>query len=232
MMKKSKYAYCESCDKDVRFNIIEQQIESEFRGVKYTFLYKKAVCKHCGEHVYPVSVGKENELSERDAYKKAAGLLTSKEIIAIRKKLGLTQEGLADLIGCGAKNIARYESGLFQIRAIDNAIRALANEEPNEVNKALGEELKKARSEKHITLKELSKETNVSENAISNFEKGIDPSLMRLNDLFKALDKHILITVVPNQKKSKRIGSAKKEMGEFDLKLDEFNSIPFEGFKN
>lgn len=188
-MKKSKYAYCESCDKDVRFNIIEEEIQSEFRGTKYTFLYKKAVCKHCGEHVYPVSVGRENELTERDAYKKAAGLLTSKEIIEIRKKLGLTQEGLANLIGCGAKNIARYENGLFQIKTIDNAIRALAKEkDERDLNKQFANYLTRAMEETSISSNELSKLTQIKKEEIEDMKNGVgNPTFKKANKLIKAL---------------------------------------------
>ena len=188
-MKKSKYAYCESCDKDVRFNIIEQEIKSEYRGVHYTFLYKKAVCKHCGEHVYPVSVGRENEISLRDAYKKAAGLLTSKEIIEIRKKLGLSQEGLARLIHCGVKNIARYETGAIQIRSIDNAIRELVNvKEEKDLNEQFGNYLSKAMKEKNISSSELSKLTQIKTEEIENIKNGLgNPTFNKANKLIKAL---------------------------------------------
>lgn len=126
-MKQSKYAYCEKCDKDVAFNTQNEMREITFKGITFSYLHKKAICKHCKDEVFPYTLGKENYISMTDAYKKTIGLLTSKEIIDIRKKMKLSQTELANRIGCGAKNIARYESGAIQIQSIDNAIRNISN---------------------------------------------------------------------------------------------------------
>lgn len=218
-MRQSKYGYCDICDQDVEYDVILETRQSEYKGIKFSYVFKKAVCKHCGNQVFPVSVGTENQISRTDEYKKICGLLTSKEMVSIRKKLSLSQDRLAKLVGCGAKNIARYETGAIQIRSIDNAIRMLANKnnllESEDLNKQFANHLNKAIREKNISIKELSNETKLSESEIINFEKGIDQSLIRLSDLFKALDQKVLITIVPNEKKSKRIGSAKKEMNGF-----------------
>ena len=69
-----------------------------------------------------------------DEYKKRVGLLTSKEIIAIRKKLNLTQEGLARIMGCGLKTITRYENGAIQDKVFDNFIRCLELMHDNKVH--------------------------------------------------------------------------------------------------
>ena len=133
-MKKSKSAYCDICDKDVTFNIIEETETIKTHDVgDLSFLYKKAVCKHCGNEVNPVSYTHENILSMHDAHKKKLGFLTSKEIKEIRKKLGLTQEGLAKLMGCGLKTITRYENGAIQDRVFDNFIRCLELMHDNKV---------------------------------------------------------------------------------------------------
>ena len=89
------------------------------------YTYLEARCKKCGEKVHPVSIGKINEISKYDAYKKLMGLLTSREIIDIRKENGLSQTGLAKIIGCGEKNIARYENGAIQTKMIDRLIKDL-----------------------------------------------------------------------------------------------------------
>ena len=196
-MRQSKYAYCEMCDKDVRFNIIEEERENEINDIKYIYLYKKAVCKHCGEQVFPVSVGRENEITRRDAYKKAAGLLTSKEMIEIRKKLGLSQEGLARLIHCGAKNIARYETGAIQIRSIDNAIRELAKvKEEKDLNKQFANYLSKAMEAKSISSNELSKLTQIKIEEIEDMKNGVgNPTFNKANKIIKALGISFTLTL-------------------------------------
>lgn len=57
-----------------------------------------------------------------DAYKSAAGLLTSEEIVAIRKKHGLFAERFAPLLGFGAKTVMRYENGAIQSKEADYLI--------------------------------------------------------------------------------------------------------------
>ncbi len=125
MMKRSKYAYCEKCDNDVEFKVIEETRRGNLKGVSFNYIFKKAVCKRCGEQVFPVSIGKENYIAFTDGYKSAVGLLTSKEIIQIRKELKLSQTAMAKKISCGEKNIARYEMGAIQLQSIDQAIRNL-----------------------------------------------------------------------------------------------------------
>ena len=124
-MKKREKAWCESCDKDVHYSLEEITITSTIHGVTFNHPYYRAHCEHCGEIVSPYSITNLNIITMYDEYKKHVGLLTSKEIISIRKKLGLTQEGLAKLMGCGLKTITRYENGAIQDRVFDNFIRCL-----------------------------------------------------------------------------------------------------------
>ena len=123
-MKKEK-AYCQVCDIDVDYYVKESTREGKIRGFTFTYPFLEAYCVKCNERVFPRSIGKTNWINELDAYKKKVGLLTSKEIIEIRKKLGLTQQGLAELMGCGLKTITRYENGGIQDRVFDNFIRCL-----------------------------------------------------------------------------------------------------------
>lgn len=126
MIKREK-AFCENCDNDVLFDVIEETRKGKIRGIEITYVYYKAVCKKCGERVFPVSLGKKNQISMFDAYKKKCGLLTSDEIIRIRKERKLTQIQLAKLMGCGDKTIARYENGAIQDKVFDNFLRLIGN---------------------------------------------------------------------------------------------------------
>lgn len=54
------------------------------------------------------------------------GFLTDQDIRRIRKKLGLTQREIAEKLGVGEKNFARYENlSVRQSKAMDNLLRIL-----------------------------------------------------------------------------------------------------------
>ena len=187
-------------DKDVDYYIIETTRTATIDGLTYTYPIKEAHCKYCGDYVDPVSNGRENYILRSDAHKKALGLLTSVEIKEIRKKLHLSQTKLAKLIGVGEKNIARYESGERQIKAIDDAIRRIANQNSKcdiVFNKQIGELLTKTRLESKLTVEDLSRKTKIAEKDITSIENGTgDPKLSKITKLFKSLGKSITITVI------------------------------------
>ena len=67
----------------------------------------------------------ENLLRGRDAYRAKYGLLTSDQIIGIRKKYTLTQKELSNLLGWGDITISRYETKQIQEETYDNLLRML-----------------------------------------------------------------------------------------------------------
>ena len=67
----------------------------------------------------------ENLLRARNAYRVKHGLLTSEEIVAIRKNYGLSQVELAKLLGWGEATISRYESKAIQDDAYDTMLRLI-----------------------------------------------------------------------------------------------------------
>ena len=61
----------------------------------------------------------------RDAWRKIDGLLTAQEIVALRNKLGLTQQDAAKIFGGGANAFSKYErSEVIQSVAMDKLMRA------------------------------------------------------------------------------------------------------------
>lgn len=71
----------------------------------------------------------ENDITMKNAYRKAQGLLTSTEIRAIRGKYGISQSDLCILLGWGGKTITRYESHQVQDKAHDTILKKL-NHDP------------------------------------------------------------------------------------------------------
>ena len=64
--------------------------------------------------------------SVKNEIRKRYGLLPPEKIVAIRKKLELTQDELEQLLGTGPKVVVRWESGkVIQGRGQDNILRLL-----------------------------------------------------------------------------------------------------------
>lgn len=83
-------------------------------------------CDVCGETLVSRETLKRTEKQLTDYRRKIDGLLTSDGIKAIRKKLNLTQVEMAELLGVGKKNFARYENGkVTQSKSMDILLRCL-----------------------------------------------------------------------------------------------------------
>lgn len=71
----------------------------------------------------PAGLNDRNLLNARNAYRKINGLLTSEEIVRIRKSYGMTQSEFSALLGWGDVTIARYETKLIQDETYDKLMR-------------------------------------------------------------------------------------------------------------
>ena len=83
-------------------------------------------CSECGEAIVDNESLKSSGKILKDFQREMDGLLTGAQIKAIRLKLGLRQEQLANIIGGGKKSVARYEaSQISQSKGMDNLLRIL-----------------------------------------------------------------------------------------------------------
>lgn len=88
--------------------------------------YRILECPACGEAVVDKDSARRAERLLRDFGRQVDGLLTSADIKRIRRRLHLTQEQMATVLGGGLKGFARYENGqVVQSRAMDNLLRIL-----------------------------------------------------------------------------------------------------------
>ena len=130
-VKKNEFnAWCINCDSDVNYASASEIRKVNVKGVPIEFNAIKAYCPKCGAPLFVYEVQRLKQVRCYDEYKRKKGLLTSGEIIDIRRKYGLSQTDLARALRIGAKNIARYETGKIQDRCIDFMIRLL-NEHPS-----------------------------------------------------------------------------------------------------
>jgi HTH-type transcriptional regulator/antitoxin MqsA len=83
-------------------------------------------CPHCNEAFFNPTDERNLEKVLTDERRKIDGLLTSKEIKAIRKQFGMTQIDFAKTLRVSEKTFARYENGqATQGYAMDNLLRVL-----------------------------------------------------------------------------------------------------------
>ena len=88
--------------------------------------YRILECPACGEAVVEKESVRRAEKLLRDFGRQIDGLLMAADIKRIRRKLHLTQEQMATVLGGGLKGFARYENGqVVQSRAMDNLLRIL-----------------------------------------------------------------------------------------------------------
>lgn len=103
---------CLECDSS-RIEIIDRDVEFDYGGREKPFHVKAklpfVVCRDCGAEFL---AGDDPEM-KHDAACRQLGVMTPAEIVALRKKIDLTQRELAELTGIGEASISRWERGLL-----------------------------------------------------------------------------------------------------------------------
>lgn len=86
-------------------------------------LYRCAVCGG-EEYSYEQAIAAERRAGE--VYRERNGFLHPDQIVALRRRWGVTQAQLEAALGVGRKTVARWEAGrVLQTRAMDNLLRAI-----------------------------------------------------------------------------------------------------------
>ena len=119
---------CPICGK---LHFIEERCrraETVIKGQSVCYDQKYYFCSNASEDENEYESGAMlniNLLNALNAYRKQNNLLTSDEIVSIRKDYSLSQVDLARLLGWGEATISRYESKAIQDEAYDNTLRQL-----------------------------------------------------------------------------------------------------------
>ncbi len=83
-------------------------------------------CNECGEEFLTPSQAREISKKVKAAARERLGLLPPEQIVAIRKKLDLSQERLEALLGLGPKVVTRWENDrVLQTRGTDDLLRLM-----------------------------------------------------------------------------------------------------------
>ena len=99
-------------------------IEQEFKGERLEVLCPALACKNCGYVAMDLNQIEELRRRTADAYRQKMGLLTSHQILLIRKSLAMTQAEFAKFLGVGEASVKRWETWQVQENSLDQLMRA------------------------------------------------------------------------------------------------------------
>jgi putative zinc finger/helix-turn-helix YgiT family protein len=118
---------CAVCDSE-EVQTVRTKFVAKYNQTSITVpMAEMSRCGKCGERFFTPEQARAVSIAVKNQARKKLGLLSSEEIVRTRKALGLSQAGLEDLFGLGAKVVTRWESGrVVQSKAADVALRLLA----------------------------------------------------------------------------------------------------------
>lgn len=116
---------CVCCMEEHEVSTVQVLEKSLFKGKFVDYYATYEYCDNADEYWESDEMITNNNISLKNAYRSASGLLTSDEICALRKKFEISQADLATLLGWGGKTITRYESHQVQDAAHDAILRKL-----------------------------------------------------------------------------------------------------------
>lgn len=122
---RSEKKLCLICMEEHGVDTVEV-IDSEiYKNEEVSFTATYDYCSYVDEYLETEEMIKANNLSMKDAYREKVGLLTSSEIINIRKKYGVSQKRFSKILDWGRATITRYENHQVQDRAHDDILRKI-----------------------------------------------------------------------------------------------------------
>lgn len=120
--------YCPNCKEHVKSRVVSRQETYPVKGEDVTVDATVRICEVCGEDIFDEELDEKTLSLAYDEYRRRKGLLTPKEIKALRESYGLSQRGLAVLLNWGEVTIHRYENGSLQDEAHNSVLLALRDD--------------------------------------------------------------------------------------------------------
>ncbi len=116
---------CMCCMEEHDVKTVSVKERSIFKDVTVDYEASYLYCDVAEELYMDEKQIQENDIRMKDAYRSVKGLLTSNQIINIRKKYGISQNDLCTLLGWGGKTVTRYESHQVQDKAHDTILKKI-----------------------------------------------------------------------------------------------------------
>lgn len=172
--------------KHKEFDIISKEETYTVKGETITIIARVKVCRTCKEELFDMRLDSENLKKAYDIYRKRHNIMMTEEIIALRKKYGLSQRDFANIIGCTQATVVRYEKGAIPNETYNNILKLLAN--PDNMKKALHDNIEKLESidEKKVE-NALRQENFCKKSSIVN--NSIDALMNKSADIFNGFKK-------------------------------------------
>lgn len=118
-----KPSVCPICEQG-HLVAIEDTNDTEYRGVTRRLPLHYSECDVCGSETATPEQTRYNKRAMTAFKKEVDGLLTGQQIVALRKRLGLTQAQAAKLFGGGPVAFSKYEKDdVTQSESMDKLLR-------------------------------------------------------------------------------------------------------------
>jgi len=122
---KNEKKLCLICMEEHEVKTVIVKDKEEYKGEEVSFNAIYEYCVNADEYLETEVMIKANSLAMKDAYREKVGLLTSREIIEIRKKYDVSQKDFSKILDWGRATITRYENHQVQDRAHDDVLRKI-----------------------------------------------------------------------------------------------------------
>lgn len=120
---------CPNCEKVTELDHIKTTEEFDVRGEAVEVVVEFNKCLECGEEFDDPSSNEEPLAKAYEEYRRRRGLMQPEEIRELRKRYGLTQKELSELLGWGGATLSRYENGALQDQTHDRILQLIKNPE-------------------------------------------------------------------------------------------------------
>ncbi|RBP00001.1 type II TA system antitoxin MqsA family protein [Rossellomorea aquimaris] len=125
---KSEKKLCLLCMEEHEVETVEVTDDEIFKGEEVQFTAKYEYCSATEDLMETEEMIKANSLAMKDAYREKLGLLTSDEIMGVRRGYDISQKDFSEVLGWGRATITRYENHQVQDRAHDDVLRKISSD--------------------------------------------------------------------------------------------------------
>ena len=120
---------CPNCEKETTLERIHREEVFDIRGEPVKVEVHLFKCEECGEEFEDPQASYDPIEEAYRIYRSRKGMVQPEEMRAFRRKYGLTQKELGELLGWGGATLSRYENGALQSEAHDQLLKLVMQPE-------------------------------------------------------------------------------------------------------
>ncbi len=119
---------CSCCMEEHEVKTVRVKEHIDYKNIPIDYVATYYYCDEAQELFVEEAMMRSNDIAIKDAYRRAIGLLTSKEIRQVREFYGISQWDLCIVLGWGGKTLTRYEGHQVQDKAHNAILKKIAND--------------------------------------------------------------------------------------------------------